>query len=134
MNRVDLTGRLTADPEVRVTSGGVSVCVFSIGCRRTYKNAKGEYDTDFIRCVAYRYHADFLGKFAHKGDLLEVGGAVRQYKYDGNDGKRHTGLEVVVDSSGNVGILARKQTGNYSNVGPNDGFDEVEPPDDDLPF
>lgn len=134
MNSVGLTGRITKDPEVKVTGKGVSICVFSIANRRTYKNLKGEYDTDFIRCVAYRSHADYLGKYAHKGDLLEVSGELRQYSYDGNDGKKYSGLEVVVGQKGNVGILARKQAGNYNNADTGDGFDEIEPLDDDIPF
>ena len=134
MNRVNITGRITRDPEVKVTTSGVSVCLFNIACRRTYKNHKGEYDTDFIRCVAYRSSADYLGKYAHKGDLLEISGAVRQYTYDGEDGQRHTGLEVVIDSKGDVGIAARKQAGSYSHAETGDGFDEIAPLDDEIPF
>ena len=64
MNRVDLTGRITKDPEVKVTQqSNTSICVFSIACRRSYKNSKGEYDTDFIRCVAFGKTAEFIEKY-----------------------------------------------------------------------
>lgn len=129
MNRVDLTGRITKDPEVKVTQqSNTSICVFSIACRRSYKNSKGEYDTDFIRCVAYGAKADFMKKYIHQGDLIGVGGAVRQYKYE-KDGEQHTGLEVVIGSSGNVEKLAAKQ-----NAAKSDGLDEIEPMDEDIPF
>ena len=131
MNRVDLTGRITKDPEVKVTQqSNTSICVFSIACRRSYKNSKGEYDVDYIRCVAYRTSADYLGKYIHKGDLLEVSGAVRQYSYKGEDGKDHVGLEVCIDSKGDVRCLQRKQ----QNAEATDALGECEPLDEDIPF
>lgn len=131
MNRVDLTGRITKDPEVKVTQqSNTSICVFSIACRRSYKNSKGEYDTDFIRCVAYGAKADYLGKYIHKGDLLEVSASLRQYSYKGEDGKDHVGLEVCIDSKGDVRCLQRKQ----QNTEAADALGECEPLDEDIPF
>ena len=130
MNRVDLTGRLVREPELKSTMGGHSVCAFSIACRRTYKNSQGTYDTDFIRCVAYGHQAEYLAKYIKKGDLIGVGGAVRQFTYKGEDGQKHTGLEVVIGNGGNLEKLAAKQNGSAGQ----DSFDEVEPLDDDIPF
>ena len=130
MNSVNITGRITRDPEMKVTAGGNAVSAFSIACRRTYKNHQGEYDTDFIRCVAYGHQADYLCKYIKKGDLIGVGGAVRQYTYEGEDGLKHTGLEVVVGNGGNLEKLAAKQNSSAER----DSFGEVAPLDDDIPF
>src|SRR5947208_2526048 len=57
-NRVILIGRLTRDPELRYTSGGLAVCSFSIAVDRRAKNASGERVTDFFRCTAWRQQAE----------------------------------------------------------------------------
>ena len=67
MNKAILVGRLTRDPELRTTANGVSVCSFSIAVNRRYKNAEGNYDADFINCVAWRQQAEFLAKYFTKG-------------------------------------------------------------------
>ena len=71
-----------------------------------------------------------MAKYIKKGDLIGVGGAVRQYTYEGEDGQKHTGLEVVIGNGGNLEKLAAKQNGSAER----DSFDEVEPLDDDIPF
>ena len=50
MNKVILIGNLTADPELTVLSSGVKTCRFSLAVNREYKNANGQYDTDFLNC------------------------------------------------------------------------------------
>ena len=63
MNKAILVGRLTKDPELKTTAGGVNVCSFTIAVNRRFKNAEGNYDADFINCVAWRQQAELLAKY-----------------------------------------------------------------------
>ena len=125
MNCVQVIGRITAEPEVKVTQGGKSILSFSLAVQRDYKNRSGEYDTDFFRCVAYQSSADYLGKYAKKGDMLAVSGALRQNTYENRDGKKVSSVEISVSS---VQILSRKKSAPTE-----DGLDEMQPLDD-VPF
>lgn len=125
MNCVQVIGRITAEPEVKVTQSGKSILSFSVAVQRDYKNRSGEYDTDFFRCVAYQSSADYLGKYAGKGDLLAVSGALRQNTYENRDGKKVSAVEI---SASSVQILNRKKS-----VSADDGLDEMQPLDD-VPF
>lgn len=98
MNKVCLIGRITKDPEIRYTANNVAVATFSLAINRTYKNANGEYDADFINCIAFRNTADLLGKYVHKGDQLGIQGHIQTRNYDDKDGKKVYVTEVVVDS------------------------------------
>ena len=69
-NLVVLTGRLTADPELKTTPNGVSVTSFSIAVQRKQKNSNGEYETDFINIVAWRQTAEFITKYFKKAWFL----------------------------------------------------------------
>lgn len=130
MNSSMISGRITRDPEVKVTSGGVSVCSFTIAVRRNYKNPQGEYESDFIPCVAYRSKADYVGKNAKKGDFLEVAGKLRQYKYETERGEKRSGLEIAIGSDGEVNIVAKKKAAEYEEAAT---LDECEPLDN-IPF
>lgn len=125
MNCVQVIGRITADPEVKVSQSGKSILSFSLAVQRDYKNRSGEYDTDFFRCVAYQSSADYLGKYAKKGDMLAVSGALRQNTYENRDGKKVSSVEISVSS---VQILNRKKAAPTE-----DGLDEMQPLDD-VPF
>jgi len=95
MNVVCLMGRLTADPEVRQTPNGVSVCAFSIAVDR-YSN--GEKKADFINCVAWRTNAENIARFFKKGSLIAINGNIQTRQYQDKDtGKNRTAFEVLVD-------------------------------------
>ena len=123
MNSVCLVGRIVRDPEVKSTVGGVAVCAFSLAVTRNYKNKEGKYDADFFRCVAYRSLADYMGKYCHKGDLLEISGKLHQNSFE-KDGVKTSVIEVIAE---NVRNLSPKKSGAESSA---DDFDEVEPMDD----
>ena len=66
-NLVVLTGRLTADTELKTTNSGISVTSFSIAVNRNYR-AGEQQQTDFINIVAWRHTAEFINKNFKKGD------------------------------------------------------------------
>lgn len=72
LNRTVLVGRLTKDPEYRTTPNGVSVTTFTIAVNRTFTNAQGEREADFINCVTFRKQAENVNNYLSKGSLLAL--------------------------------------------------------------
>lgn len=139
MNKVILTGRLTQTPELKSTNTGASVVQFSLAVRRSFKNANGEYDTDFINCVAWRQTAELIAKYFAKGDGITVSGAIQTRTYTAKDGSERKAVEVVADSI--EFPLSRNTTNNNQTASANNkssgkadnSFTEFDD-DGDLPF
>lgn len=75
MNKVLLTGRLVADPDIRYSQAADSVCIaqFTVAVSRDFKR-DGEPDADFIRCKAFGSSAEFIEKYFFKGMKMEISG------------------------------------------------------------
>lgn len=84
INSVTLVGRITKDPEMRKTTSGISVCQFTIAVNRGYK-VNGEYPADFISVVTWRQPAEFICKYAEKGDMVGVSGTLEARSYKNRD-------------------------------------------------
>lgn len=99
VNSVTLVGRLTADPEVRKTNSGISVCQFTVALDRMVgKNAEPRQQTaDFPQVVTWRQSADFIGQYGHKGDVVAVEGRLQTRTYDRQDGTKTYVTEVVAN-------------------------------------
>jgi len=97
MNKAILMGRLTRDPELRTTSGNVSVCTFTLAIDRRFKTASGEKQADFIPIVAWRQQAEFCAKYFRKGSRMLVVGSIQTRSWDDTEGKRHSTTEVIAD-------------------------------------
>ena len=102
MNSVNISGRLTKDPEIRKTASGKSVCSFTLAVdkkmsREQKEQAKqnGDPTADFISCVAWNHDADYLSTYGQKGNLVEISGRLQSRSYDDKDGKRVYVTEVV---------------------------------------
>ncbi|MDQ0429182.1 single-strand DNA-binding protein [Planomicrobium stackebrandtii] len=98
INRVVLVGRLTKDPDLRYTPSGAAVARFTLAVNRTFSNAQGERETDFINCTVWRKQAENTANFLKKGSLAGVEGRIQTGSYEGQDGKRVYTTEVVADS------------------------------------
>lgn len=81
MNKVIIMGRLTADPELRTSQSGVSNLRFTVAVNRNFKNQQGEYDADFISCVAFKQRAEFISRYFSKGSMICVEGSLRTGSY-----------------------------------------------------
>lgn len=103
MNKIILVGRLTKDPEVRSTSAGFNTVNFTVAVNRNFKNKDGNYDADFLPCVAFRNTADFIAKFFKKGNMICLDGRVQVRNYDAQDGTKRYVTEVVVENVEFVG-------------------------------
>lgn len=104
MNRVELVGRITKDPELRYTSSNIASVRFTLAVNRNFTNQNGEREADFINCVAWRNQAENMKKFVTKGNLLAVEGRIQTGSYD-KDGQRVYTTDVVAD---NVTFLESK--------------------------
>jgi single-strand DNA-binding protein len=94
MNSINLVGRLTADPELKQTQSGKSVCSFTLAVSRP----RVKDTTDFINCVVWNQSAEYLTNYGRKGNLVAVTGVLTSRKYDDKDGNHRTAFEVVCDS------------------------------------
>lgn len=98
MNKVCLTGRTTKDIELKYNQNNVAITSFTLAVTRKFKNQNGEYESDFINCIAYKSTAELLSKYVKKGDLLGIEGRIQTRNYEDKDGKRVYVTEVIVDS------------------------------------
>lgn len=112
MNKAILIGRLTRDPELRTTPTGRNVCQFSVAVNRTFTNANGEREADFINCVVWDKQAENLSKYQKKGNQIAVEGRIQTRNYDDKDGKRVYVTEILAN---NISFLDSKGTNTSSN-------------------
>ena len=95
MNKCIFIGNLTRDPESGSTNSGISYCRFSIAVNRTYSNANGEREADFINIVTWRGLADTVGRYARKGNKVAVSGSIQMRTYEDNQGIKRTAVDVI---------------------------------------
>ena len=105
MNKVMLVGRLTRDPELRTTPGGMAVTRFTIAVSQNFTNKNGERGADFISCSAWGRQADNISKYCHKGTLVSAEGRIRTGSYTAQDGTKRYTTEVVCET---VNFLSSK--------------------------
>ncbi len=137
-NLVVLTGRLTADPELKTTPNGISVTTFSIAVDRRYRSGE-ERQTDFINIVAWRQSAEFITKYFKKGSLIGIEGSIQTRRYQDKNGNNRTAFEVVANNvqfveSKRDSSSATSESASFSNADVNDFADLGDASDDDLPF
>ena len=142
LNNVVLMGRLTFEPELKVTQSGVSVVRFGIAVDRRYQQQNAEKKADFIDCVAWRQTAEFIEKYFHKGNMIAVEGSIQTENYVDQNGTNRKSVSVVAN---NVSFCGSKSESNAQNgnapaqsssqtYAPSDMDIEVIDDDDDLPF
>ncbi len=98
LNKVILIGRLTKDPEVKVTTTGITVGSFSLAVNRNYTSQNGVRETDFFNCVCYRKLAENVGRYVKKGQLISVEGRIQNRSYDAQDGTKRYITEIICDN------------------------------------
>lgn len=125
MNQVFLLGRLTADPQMKKISDHDFVDC-QVAVKRKYKNADGEYESDFIRCVAWNKTAELIGRMK-KGEQIALVGSLQVRKYEDQQGNKKTMTEILVDE---IDFIGQKLKENQEQVS------ILQPLDDDssLPF
>ena len=146
-NKVILIGNMTADPELKQTSAGTSVCSFSIAINRRFAKAdQGQQSVDFINIVTWRQQAEFVQRYFKKGNPILVCGQLQTRTWTDNQGQKRYATEVVADEVSFVAPAAQgaqPQTAgssytpdSYASPAFNAGganFEEI-PNDESLPF
>jgi single-strand DNA-binding protein len=100
INSVNLTGRLTRDPELRYTANGIAVANLSLAVNRKGVKEEGKQNVDFITCVAWRGVAETMANHLVKGSLIGVEGRLqaRSFKYkEGDEDRTAYVTEVLID-------------------------------------
>ena len=94
MNKILLQGRLTKDPEIRLTSKNDKVARFTIAVDRDFNRE----ETDFINCVAFKSTASFIESYFTRGDMILVAGRLHIQQYTSKDGSNRTAADVLTDN------------------------------------
>lgn len=98
LNKVILMGHMTADPELKQTASGISVCSFSIGVNRRYSKAdQGQQSVDFINIVTWRQQAEFVSRYFKKGSSIVICGSIQTRNWTDQNGQKRYATEVVAD-------------------------------------
>lgn len=157
LNRIVIMGRLCADPELKKTQTGISVCSVCVAVDRP-RRQDAEAQTDFLDIVAWRQTAEFLARYFGKGQQIAVEGKLQSRTWEDNEGHRRKAVEIVAeqlhfcgpkqDSAGRAGdgpagraapaaeagYAPRDQLYGLPPSGYGNGFAEMGGPEDDLPF
>ncbi len=142
INNVVLVGRLTKDVELRYTPANQAVATFTLAVNRTFKNANGEREADFINVVIWRQSAENLANWAKKGALLGITGRIQTRNYENTQGQRVYVTEVVAENfqmlesrNQQQGQSQNNQQQQFANQpDPFSGGTPMNLSDDDLPF
>lgn len=154
INRVVLVGRLTKDPEMRVSQNNIAVTTFTLAVNRPFTSKNGNNEADFISCITFRKQAENVSQYLSKGSLAGIDGRLQTRNYENKEGQRVYVTEVVCES---VQFLEpKKNNQNNNNQGNHNKNQQSKPvtasdnqnkennpfsnnpiqdiPDDDLPF
>ena len=131
MNKIFITGNLTADPEARATPGGTTVCTFTIAVNRQFADREtGERKADFFRINAWRQLGENCKKYLAKGKKVAVVGELQAHLYTAKNGEARMSLDVNADE---VEFLSGGRTADPAvNEVSIDSFTDVS--SDDIPF
>ena len=109
MNKALIVGRMIKEPE----ENGKAI-KFTISVTRDYKNTEGQYENDFIRCVAFGQTGNFIKEYCHKGDLIGIDGQITTSKYE-KDGKTMYNTEIMANKtrklSNNTNTTPKQESG-----------------------
>ena len=113
LNSVNLTGRLTKDPELRMSQNNKPFGNFTLAVNRKYTDQNGERQADFINCVTFGKTAEVAKNYLSKGSLIGVEGELQTRNYENKDGQRVFVTEVKVNYL--VFLETRNQQQNNNN-------------------
>lgn len=152
INRVVMTGNLTRDPELRSTSGGMSVCSMRIACNTRRKGSSGEWEDkpNFFDVTVWGAQGENCARYLAKGRPVAIDGRLEWREYQAQDGQKRQAIDIIADSvqflggrddaaAGNGFVGSRPDVAGGSDV-PIDTGDfqsapaSPAPADDDIPF
>ena len=132
MNKIVLIGNLTADPVLRATPNGTSVCNFTLAVNRRFPGADGQKVTDFFNIVAWRSLGESCAKYLAKGKKAAVIGELQARTYTAKDGTNRMSLDVGADEVEFLSPKDEEKPEPKPRYTDPDTFEDVS--SDDLPF
>ena len=108
INRVNITGNLTHDPELRATAGGTQILAFGVAVNDRRKNPQtGAWEDvpNFVDCIVFGQRAEAVSRFISKGSKVAIEGKLRYSSWETKEGQRRSKLEVIVDE---IDFLSRQ--------------------------
>lgn len=108
INRVNITGNLTRDPELRATAGGTQILSFGVAVNDRRKNPQtGAWEDvpNFVDCIVFGSRAEAVSRFITKGSKVAIEGKLRYSAWETKEGQRRSKLEVIVDE---IDFLSRQ--------------------------
>lgn len=100
INRVNISGNLTRDPELRMTAGGTQILAFGVAVNDRRRNPQsGEWEDypNFVDCVVFGARAEPLSRYLAKGSKVAIEGKLRYSSWESKEGQKRSKLEVIVD-------------------------------------
>ena len=127
MNKVILMGRLVDEPNTTFAKNRKDLAItrYTLAVQRKIKNDKGEYDSDFIRCVAFGKAGEFATKYFHKGQKVLVSGRIQTGSYTNKDGQKVYTTDIILEDQE---FAESKKEGTVSTTKDSvmDGFSDIE--------
>ena len=143
INNVTLVGRLTKDVELKYTPSNVANVSFTLAVNRTFKNANGGREADFINVVIWRQSAENFANWVKKGALIGITGRIQTRNYENQQGQRVYITEVIADNFQMLESRSQQEQGQSQQrttqqqakqSDPFSGGTPLNLNDDDLPF
>lgn len=135
LNRCIFVGRLTRDPEIRYTPSGTAVASFSIANGRTFQQTgEKKEQVNYFDCIAWSKLGEIITEHCKKGQMLAIEGHLQQSRWDDQDGKKRSKVEIIVDTFQFLG--GKKAEEGNEGLGKEVDLPAVDNPfsDDDVPF
>ena len=109
INRVNISGNLTRDPEMRHTASGMQVLSFGMAVNDRAKDANGEWvdRPNFIDCTMFGARAEAVSRYIYKGSKVAIEGKLRWSQWE-KDGQKRSKIEVIVDE---IEFMSRREDG-----------------------
>ena len=117
INRVNISGNLTRDPELRATASGTQVLSFGVAVNDRRRNPQtGEWEDypNFVDCTMFGTRAEAVSRYLSKGSKVAIEGKLRYSSWE-RDGQRRSKLEVIVDE---IEFMSRGQQGEAGGYAP----------------
>lgn len=96
LNQVVIVGRIVKQPECKEMEDS-KVCNLTLAVPRSYKNAEGVYETDFVDCVLWNGVAQTTTEYCKQGDLVGIKGRIETKTYENSDGKSIKQTNIIAD-------------------------------------
>ena len=135
LNKIQLIGRVGADPELRFTTDGTAVAQFNLATTKSWKkNGEKQEKTTWHKIIAWRKLAEIIGQYVKKGSLLYVEGELEIREFEDKQGVKRKTHEVIINDMKMLGGKGEGGSSSSSRPAPQRSQDDDFPEEDDIPM